>query len=107
MFGQAQLTLRHRLHELFGLLGKTLRHSLGFFHAESLKLVEQRHLFDFLFGIFFHLRSLARHFCLVNLGFAFGREIGARSHGKGRSQHSRQARDEHEMLLVIGGAGHA
>ena len=107
MLGQAKLTLSHRLHELFGLFGETLRHSLRFFHAESLELVEERHLFNFFLGIFFHLCSLPRHFRLIDFRFALRCEIGARPHGKRRSQHSRQARNEHVMLLVVGGAGHA
>src|SRR5207253_5499959 len=68
---QAEFALRHRLHELFGLLGEALRHFLRLFRSESLQLVEERHFFDFLLWIFFDLGALARDFCLVYFCFTF------------------------------------
>src|ERR1043165_2429778 len=55
MLGETQLTLRHRLHELFRLFSQALRHPLRFFRRESLQLIEERHLLDFFLWIFFDL----------------------------------------------------
>ena len=107
MLGQTKLTLRHRLHELFGLLGETLRHFLRFFRSESLQLIEERHLLDFFLRVLLYFRPLARNFGFVNFRFAFCREIGAGAHGQCRSKHSRKARYENVMLLIICRAGHA
>src|SRR5882724_1114280 len=104
MLGQSELTLSHRLHELFGLFSEAFRHSLRFFRAESLQLIEERHLFDFFLGIFFHFRSLPRNFRLINLAFTLRGEIRPSSHGESRSEHARQTRYEYVMLLVIGRA---
>src|SRR5947207_2737487 len=71
MLGQAELALGHRLHELFGLFSKALRHFLRFFRSESLQLIEERHLLDFFFRILFDLLALARDLTFVHFLFAF------------------------------------
>src|SRR5207237_1046986 len=75
MLGQTEFALRHRLHELLGLLSEALRHLLRLFRRESLQLIEERHLFDFFLGIFFDFRALARNFRFINFRFTFRREI--------------------------------
>src|SRR6266567_6911475 len=107
MFRQAQLTLRHRLNHLLGLFGQTLRHPLGLLWTESLKLIKERHLLDFLLGIFFDLGVLARDLRLVNFRFALDGEIRAGTHRQRRGYHSGETGDENEMLLIVCCAGDA
>src|SRR5438094_563742 len=80
MLGQAELTLRHRLHKLFRLLSKALSHFLRLFRSESLQLIKERHLFDFFLGIFFNLCALARDFGFIDFGFTLSGEVCARAH---------------------------
>ena len=82
MLGKSELVVRHRLHHLVGLLGESLGHALRFFRSESLELIEERHLLDFLFGIFFDLGFLPRDLRFVNFAFAFRGEISAGAHRK-------------------------
>src|SRR6266700_3818520 len=84
MLGQSELTLSHRLHELFGLFGEAFCHPLRFFRVESLQLIEERHLFDFFLRIFFHFRSLPRDFRFINLAFTLRCKIRHRAHASAR-----------------------
>ena len=107
MLGQAELTLRHGLHELLWLLREALRHSLRFFRSEPLQLVEERHLLDFFLRIFLNFCALTRDFRFIDFRFALCREIRARAHRERGSEHSRQAGDQNIMLLIIGCASYA
>ena len=77
---ETKFALRHCLHQLLGLFGQALSHLLGFFLTESLKLVKERHLFDFFLWIFLDLGFFAGDFRLVNFAFTFDRQIRARAH---------------------------
>ena len=80
MLGKTELVLRHRLDHLIRLFREALSHALRFFGSESLELIEERHLFDFLFRIFFDLGFLPRDLRFVNFAFAFRREVSAGAH---------------------------
>ena len=87
-------------------MGQALRHFLRFFGSESLQLVEERHLLDFLLGIFFNLGAFTRDFGLVHFRFALSGKICARPHRQRGSEHARKAGDQNVMLLIVRRASH-
>ena len=78
---QAEFALRHGVNQLFGIFGEALSHSLRFFNTESLQLIKERHLFDLLFGILFHLGFFPGDLGFVNFPLAFYGQIRACAHG--------------------------
>ena len=80
VLGETEFALRHRRHHLLRLLREPLGHALRFLRRKALKLIKERHLLDFLLGIFFHLLFLARDLGLVDFALAFVREPGAGPH---------------------------
>src|SRR5438876_3619060 len=107
MLRQAQLALRHRLHELVRLLSETLSHFLRLFRGESLQLIEERHLFDFFLRIFFDFCALARNLGFINFRLALCGKVRTSAHRQRGSEHSRKTGDQDVMLLVVGCASHA
>ena len=107
MLGQAELALRHGLHELLRLLRQALRHFLRLFRSESLQLIEERHLLDFFLRIFLYLCALARNLRFVNFRLALCGKVSACAHRKRGSEHSRKPGNQNVMLLVVRRAGHA
>ena len=70
--------------------------------CKPLQLIEEGHLLDFFLRIFFFdLRFFAGDLGFINFALALVCEVGACTHGKRGSEHSREAGDEDVMLLVV------
>jgi hypothetical protein len=89
---------------LVRVFAQSFGHALRLLGTEALKLIKERHLFDFLFRILFNFRLLARDFRFVNLRFALNREIRASAHRQARRDHSSQTGNQNVVLLIVRGA---